>query len=82
MIVFYEWWGVDGVGMVCSIDFDVDGNFIFVIYFVGINLSDQFLVVDFFLELFSDGQVQFMDVFINMFVSWVWDFGDGSMGVG
>lgn len=40
MIVFYEWWGVDGVGIVCSVDFDVDGNFIFVIYFVVINLSD------------------------------------------
>ena len=80
--ITYEWWGGEGLGTVCSIDFDTDGNPISATYLVAVNPSDEPPVAGFSTELLSNGQVQFTDESTNTPVSWAWDFGDGNMATG
>lgn len=75
--VSYEWWAADGVGTVCSIDFDNDGTLVSATYLSAINPSEEPPAASFSAELLADGQVQFTDASTNLPVSWAWDFGDG-----
>ena len=76
--VTYEWWGQDGLGPVCNIDFDTDGNPISATYLQAINPGNEPPMADFSAALLSDGQVQFTDASTNMPISWAWDLGDGN----
>ena len=76
--VSYEWWGKDGIGTVCSVDFDLEGNPVSATYLQAINPSDQAPVAGFTTEVLSGGQIQFTDASTNAPLSWVWDFGDGN----
>lgn len=76
--ITYEWWGQDGVGTVCGVDFDIEGNAISATYLQAINPSDELPVADFSSALLSDGQVQFTDASTNIPISWTWDLGDGN----